>query len=167
VQEICNCVRPDKFSEQQSDDEPDTRTIRRAVRLRRCPALHSATNLRPGTCNIELSQTQEGFLVLTSNFSWDGRIINNAGKVIDGYNPEKVIISSTKNYVMHCALLKNDLSVRIIQYDSLEFKIGTQTWKTEDKNCKIDDWTQDGEIPVSDMEFSIQAFAGMLYRHDS
>jgi hypothetical protein len=49
-------------------------------------------------------------LSLTSSFGWDGRIVDNAGKVINACDPEKVIISSMKGYVLHCVLLQNDLS---------------------------------------------------------
>jgi hypothetical protein len=65
-------------------------------------------------------------LSLISGFGWDGTIVDNAGKVINACYPKKVIISSMKDYVIHCALLQNDLS-KFFQFDSLNFKIGTQT----------------------------------------
>jgi hypothetical protein len=64
---------------------------------------------------------------LTRNFGWDGRIFDSARRVINGCDPEKATISSSKDYVLHCALLKNDMTVHIIQGDSLKFNIGTQT----------------------------------------
>jgi hypothetical protein len=110
-----------------------------------------STSFKPGTCKVSLSNYQEAYVSGFITYGWQGLISDDAGAPIPSCSTQKQVIAAATNYGIPCTPLGNRLDVHAVGKDSVEFKMGDQTWRSGDKNCAVQDWTQDGTsiTPVS------------------
>jgi hypothetical protein len=103
----------------------------------------------PGQCHMSVIQRQTLYSPQLVTYSWDGLITGPTGETLCDPALEKGV-PSTKDYAIDCKPLKDRLNVHIAPKELLEFKIGDQSWNSDDKSkCINTGWRQDNETPVS------------------